>query len=215
MRMRLSELSTFAPWTAGGSEAFLSRAPRIGVFRGMNTTSTIKKALFVVLCPGLVACGSSGTSDDSAQEVVLSGGMFPFSLDRSTAVLSKMKQSCTSDSAGESQCMTRVRTLAQREGIELVPLKNQGVRWVSYGHPEEQRVIYGDAELSYVGSKEGVAFLQVIKRNRGDLQLGDIIRIEVVDANTLAMDKNNPKRDPRKASMRLVFQRSGASGDLD
>jgi hypothetical protein len=143
------------------------------------------------------------------------GGDFRFALEDS-AVLADVRKKCESAPAEKSDsdtaspveaCMKRIAESAKGEGVAFEPLGEGRVKYVSYTHEDGKRVTLIEAELSLKEVEPGIVEFVDGKVITGpELPPGTRIFVEVVDENTIAMDKQ-PGAHPRTGSKRLVFHR--------
>ncbi len=151
-----------------------------------------------------------------AVERFLRGGDFRFALADSQVDLearcqAQLKEASTPGNDVDA-CKTRLTEAAAKEGVQITSLGDDRIRYVSYSHEDGKRVVLIDAETTVKAFEAGVVQLvdgKMIAGTMVDKQPppGTRLLIEVVDENTIAMDKN-PTADPRNGGMRLVFHRT-------
>lgn len=139
-----------------------------------------------------------------AMAIVTRGGDFRFSLDDSQ-VKADIERKCAA-TAAPAACLAEVQAEAAGEGIEIAPLDGDRVRYVSYTHENGERVVLLDGDARVVPVEPGIVELVP-----GDMRVGKAppnarLLLEVVDEDTLAMDKQ-PGAHPRTGGKRLVFHR--------
>lgn len=189
----------------------------------MKIQHTAVVALFslITACAGEPA--PSDAAPDPAAEAVdpavstfEKGGDFRFAL-ADSAVLADVKASCATEAQAVSDararadsaasCLQRITDAAAGEGIEITPLGNGRLHYLSYFHEDGKRMAHIDAELSVRSHEPGILELTDVDVKVGPKLPPGALFIEVVDGDTLAMDKQ-PGGHPRTGSKRLVFHRS-------
>ncbi len=186
----------------------------------MNSSRhTLAVALVTTVATTLVlaACASSpesqpavavaSTSADTAA-VELSGA-YPFVLVESD-VYAGLKSKCAAESAGDAAkaqaCVAAVAAEAAKEGVRFEKDAQGRVTWISYGDDEGKPVVYhqvpialtSDGAKGATGRTLGPA--TGVHAQKRPIVEGTVMRFELVDAQTLAMN------DPKKG--RLVFRRA-------
>ncbi len=157
------------------------------------------------------------SASDPAVLTLLRGGDFRFSL-RDSAVLAGVEKLCgveaegsegeTARAAQRASCLERYAAEAAGEGVELTPLEDGRLRYVSYGHEAGARVVHIDARVSVAPFEDGVVELTDVEVTTGPkLPPGARLLVEVLDGGSIAMDKQ-PGAHPRTGDKRLVFHRS-------
>jgi hypothetical protein len=150
--------------------------------------------------------GAVSETGDDAVATLARGGDFGFAFDESE-VYAKFQQKCASAPLPDA-CMAEIAAQAATEGLEFKPLGDNRVRFISYGEDEGKHTVYIDAELTLKPLGDGVLEMVVDRIHAGKRPPADAqLMIEVVDGNTIAMDKM-PGAHPRTGGTRLVFHRA-------
>jgi hypothetical protein len=150
----------------------------------------------------------SATTDapDDAVATFLQGGDYRFALEDS-AVLTVIEGKCSRTPEPEA-CLATAKREASGEGVAITPLGGDRVRYLSYVHEGGEQKTHLEAITRVVATEEeGIVQLvdgEVIVGPQ--LPDGAKVLIEVVDDDTIAMDK--ALGHPRDGELRLVFHRS-------
>ena len=182
----------------------------------MRTSSL--SALALAAC--LAACASASPQDPQSTSTASATtaaaapdltGRYAFALDESD-VVAPLRSKCASQSGGDAAkadaCVAEVRAEAAKEGIAFEKDAQGRVVWVSYGEENGVAAVYHQVPVALTsdGAKNVTARtlapatgLQATSR---PIPEGTTLRIEVVDAKTIAMT------DSQKG--RLVFHRAPA-----
>jgi hypothetical protein len=132
------------------------------------------------------------------------GGDFRFSLEDSQ-VLADVERKCAATGAPDA-CLAEIRHEAAGEGVEIAPLGDDRIRYVSYAHENGERVVLIDGDARVVPVEEGIVELLPANMRVGKVPPNARLLVEVVDDDTIAMDKQ-PGAHPRTGGKRLVFHR--------
>jgi len=161
----------------------------------------------------LVACGSAApdapTAPSTAAVTVAPApdltGRYLFALDES-APATALREQCATKSGGDRSkadaCYAEVKAEASKEGIGFEKDAKGQTRWVSFGGEE----VYHTVPVALTSDGPNAVLSKSLADATGTLALkrpipaGTVMRIEIVDEGTLAMN------DPKKG--RLVFHRA-------
>lgn len=180
----------------------------------MTTTRTLILCAFAslttVACADDPAFASSAPAFETARDDVdaldtlLKGGDFRFALAES-AVVAKVRAGCEA-SPDVDACMDEVAAEAAGEGVRITPLGADRVRYLSYVHEDGEEKIHLEAEARVVAVEPGIVAFVDPSASTEPLPEGAHVLVEVVDDDTIAMDKV-PGTHPRSGDARLVFRR--------
>jgi len=146
------------------------------------------------------------TSPSAIEQLLSEGGDFRFAFEES-AVYATVEAKCA-EAADPQPCMAEHRRAAAGEGVEIEPIDGHRIRYASYDTDdagERRKLLEVEATLKQV--EPGIYELtdgKMLIPEGVEPPPGQRFFIEVVDAETLAMDKV-PGEHPRKGRARLVF----------
>jgi hypothetical protein len=179
----------------------------------MRTMLTIGFSLCLAACASAASndapLGSTSSAEAPAPDLA---GSFAFALDES-APATRVRARCASEAKGDAAkveaCWTTAAKAAAKEGIRFEKDAQGRTTFVSYGEEDGEEAVYHRAPVDVAADGVRGASVRMLAPATGALAArrpippGTLIRVEIVDEGTIAMN------DPEKG--RLVFHRIGAA----